>query len=1470
MANTDDSTPASDGDEAHSDESDGPRLPVPTDDALPAARERARERAEDGGRWLMNQFSRRLPLDEQLYETVTAACHDRWACVVKPPKHADDDVLSAGERLCRALHGEVDRVTIELHKTAEDGIEFHYVLERREDADRIRQLVLSSFPHAEVDIERSRLPLKQGDLCRVDRVEYAEDHLLPLLHAGSADAPDRDPLGSVLDTLADSHDGRCVIQTVVEPVEGDWTTRWARGHPHRRDDARWWRLPATRYSRIPAIEFLTPLTVMAAAGWWAVGQWFAGLVPTTALYVGLGLLACAWWSALFGDFGFPHHQSAAQAGEALRHHEWDDSRATREERRTADTISSQASELGFRVSQRLLTMGRRETTVDALRERVGSQLRSSWLDPHSGQQLRLRPLRRIPDALERVADRHPTRRPVKHALDKVLTRPRRRTPSFMGTGELGSVAAHLPDTSSVSKGGIDWAAPRLREKVPPAAPRYRRPGDDGAAEPAASHSPLARAGQLMVERLPGPLAERLAERGVGIERRDGVTVATIPEWVTSESELDIDVDHRETARHKRYGETELKLIKEGDTTTQDDDGDVWMGAFLREIIESKQQRPRDDLLIGYQEDGGTVREVSVPFDTLFTHVFVQGLTGSGKSTLAGAILAQWAHAGFGFAVPDPSGELVADILRWLPEHRHEDVVYYAPEPDVADKIVGLNPLSIPQEPGDDGFGRAVDLAVDEVENGLRTKEGQWGARMIGICRNLARVMISAEEEFTLIDFHDAIATERGREELAERAGKSDQWVAKYTRKIAALDDDDLDSLLRRLNEWVESTVSRTTVAIKDSTLDLEEIVQEDKILLFDNKLSNGALSRMLATVVWSRIWNICRRRPESERKPFCVLADEFDDYVTPNMDVDVQVRNARKYKLSLILMTQYLEAIGHKDIQEALDEECKTEITLRLKGESAPRVANRIGLDDPEYLTKLKRFHALVELEIGGDPKGPFEISLPAPMAPERSVQQAHEQIVEPSLERHGRDPLTDEEIHEEQVLGSSSDRDRFTTTDEDGRVIEDDPLELTDERKRTIVRAIHDEAIVQNGASDGVRLEHAAERIRDYHDRGDELADQSLSTILNRLPTGDGGLIERREGDDGDIWVRCTAEGRTLIFDTGRSGSSGGAGHDQLLRDAYEPLLKLGLRPNIATQDGDTKADGSLSVEWDGVEDVDWSGLSASRRRSLARELAEENPALAAIVLGREAPLSDAEDDSDGPKLGARDLNLALEAEKSTGSTKGGYTGRNVGKAAKAGLRAVLLARPDTAPKVERTLSDTAFKTERYADEGELCHYNLDDLGIAGEHMLRPTVPDDADGRNRTVWIHDITTDERILKDGSGRELARFDSIEDVYSGPRGYPASCPAQEAAPDGFTKVKELLNAHKHGVNDEWPDPNNWEIVVVPPDAEEQEDLALYRDGEAIPLDEVDDHAQQAAQQQRETEIMTDLLNEFDRAPAEQND
>lgn len=1372
-----------------------------------------------------------VQVDDELVETLQQAQEGQWALVVQPPQDADDDVLAAAENLLAPLHQEFNRFSFEFQQTERGAIEFHFVCGSRRDAERIQEQLRSAYPRAEGEIEdRSRLPVDRGQYVTAARVEYEEDFLFPLLNSRSADAPDGDPAKPLFDAMASAQGQQCVLQTVIEPVSNRWTTRWARGIPHRRENDRWWKLPASRDTRFDSIQSSIALTVLTGAGWFCVTQGFVTGPGLRLFFIGLGLLTVAWWWAtLFGNHHIPRRWTAEQQAEALRQKDWTSAKATKGERKTAERIAEQAREKSYRVSMRLLTIADSPSGAREHIDRLNGQLSTAFHDSDSTQQLGLSsvgPLdRRVKREISRVAGRLPRHHRLRMLMNKAHTRARRRNPMYMSGFELVSIA-HLPDENSGGAGAIDFAPPRLRTLVPPAAPRYLRPGADEEPKAIEGKNPsIVRAGRLLADRLPAPLADRLGDRGVGVEHdEDGTVTASIPSWMTEEAALKVAPDRRETAIHPRYGEVELKLTEEGDPSDDSDSGDVHMGAFLREIIESKQQLPRDDILIGYQEQGGQVREVMVDFDTIYTHIFIQGVTGGGKSTLAGALLAQWAHAGHGFAVPDPSGDFVKDILRWLPEHRHDDVVYYSPEPDVAQDIIGINPLSITAEPGDQDYGGAVDQAVDAVENGLRAAEegDQWGNRMIGVCRNLSRVMIRSDEPFTLVDLHDALSSEEGREKLAKRADKTDEWVAKYTRKIAEMDDSDLDAILRRINEWVESTVSRTTIAVRDSSLDLDEIVKDEKILLFDNKLSNSALSRMLATVVWSRVWDICEDRPEDEREPFCVLADEFDDYITPEMDVAEQLRNARKYKLSLCLMTQYLDAIGNKEVERAIDEECKTKITLPMKGDAAGDITRRLGLDDEAYLTKLADYHALVEISVNGKPRGPFEISLPAPVAPERTLAQARKEIVRPSLDRHGREPLTDQEISEEQILSGG-----------------DTAIEGTDamaQRNTTALKAIEDTAIRQGCPGDYIALSNCVARLNDYLETSFRNANDAWRNALQNIP--ETQLAERQS--EGSHEVRVLDRPWLSVGD---DVSAGGKEHALIMEDAYQPLSQLGFVVDVLNQadgtandsmpDGLAKTDDALDLgELDPGEDA---GEIADRVNEF--RTSDEHNQLVRLT---------------GVKDGY------LEAEHSTSGTQPSQAVMNAIEAANDGHRCLYLIRPELASKLHGYLAEQpAGCRSNHNEAGETRFYMRGALSIDGEKMTRP-------GAKDNVWIYEKQTEQYVLRDQSGTEHARFDTATEIFTNADAYP----------EGERTVTTPVIPWHELDGDATMENVEWDIIVVP-EAETDEnddrlrltplDLKLYQaHADNIPLIDLPVSPSERATEDEEedTQIDADMQAVYD--------
>ena len=57
------------------------------------------------------------------------------------------------------------------------------------------------------------------------------------------------------------------------------------------------------------------------------------------------------------------------------------------------------------------------------------------------------------------------------------------------------------------------------------------------------------------------------------------------------------------------------------------------------------------------------------------HMYVIGKTGTGKSTLIANLARQDALHGEGFALLDPHGDLVEQVLRLVPEERQRDLIY---------------------------------------------------------------------------------------------------------------------------------------------------------------------------------------------------------------------------------------------------------------------------------------------------------------------------------------------------------------------------------------------------------------------------------------------------------------------------------------------------------------------------------------------------------------------------------------------------------------------------------------------------------------------------------------------------------------------------------------------------------------------------------------------------------------------------
>lgn len=101
------------------------------------------------------------------------------------------------------------------------------------------------------------------------------------------------------------------------------------------------------------------------------------------------------------------------------------------------------------------------------------------------------------------------------------------------------------------------------------------------------------------------------------------------------------------------------------------------------------------LRLGDNVHGGVTQPVTVSREHRLRHMHVVGASGTGKSTLLLNLILQDLEQGEGVAVLDPHGDLIDQILGYILERRHEDLILI--DPADAEFPVGFNILSAHSE-----------------------------------------------------------------------------------------------------------------------------------------------------------------------------------------------------------------------------------------------------------------------------------------------------------------------------------------------------------------------------------------------------------------------------------------------------------------------------------------------------------------------------------------------------------------------------------------------------------------------------------------------------------------------------------------------------------------------------------------------------------------------------------------------------
>ena len=345
------------------------------------------------------------------------------------------------------------------------------------------------------------------------------------------------------------------------------------------------------------------------------------------------------------------------------------------------------------------------------------------------------------------------------------------------------------------------------------------------------------------------------------------------------------------------------------------------------------------------------------------HVYIIGKTWVGKSTLLSNMIFSDLKHWNGLALIDPHWDLVETVLRIIPENRIDDVVLF----DVSDvsHSVGFNPFyklsqSLPEEKE-----KNKDLVVSTILSVFKKLYGySWGPRLEYILRNVL-LTLADYDKANFLDIIKILTDKKFRQYVVSQISDpviKNFWEKEFAKRSDRFTSEAISPILNKIWQFVSSNVVRNIFGQQENTLDIQEIMDSNKILLVN--LSKWLIWEDNSILIWSFI--VSQVQVETmkraamwftDRNYFTLYIDEFQNFATDSFVVILS--EARKYNLSLVVANQYIAQI-EEDIQNAIFGNVWNLIVFNSWNQDAEILAkqfkNKITVEDIVSIPKFKAY----------------------------------------------------------------------------------------------------------------------------------------------------------------------------------------------------------------------------------------------------------------------------------------------------------------------------------------------------------------------------------------------------------------------------------------------------------------------------------------------------------------------------------
>lgn len=390
-----------------------------------------------------------------------------------------------------------------------------------------------------------------------------------------------------------------------------------------------------------------------------------------------------------------------------------------------------------------------------------------------------------------------------------------------------------------------------------------------------------------------------------------------------------------------------------------------------------------------------MRKFGIKTDDRRRHTYVIGKTGMGKSTLLENMILSDIYAGHGCCYVDPHGDTAEKLINYIPSWRINDVVYFCPS-DVNHPI-GFNIL----ESIDPENRHLVASSLMSVFK--KIWENVWSARMEYILNNTVLALLETPGT-TLLGINRMLSDRDYRLEIVKNVKDpivKQFWVQEFAAYDAKFASEAVAPIQNKIGQFISSSIIRNIVAQSKSTIDLRQIMDQEKILIIN--LSKGRVGedamRLLGGMLITKMQVAGMERvniPEKDRKDFYLYVDEFQNFAVESFASILS--EARKYRLNLIMAHQYIAQLS-EPVRDAVFGNVGTIISFRVGSPDAlflePEFMPRFTAED---LINLPKAGIYLKLMIDGVSSQPFSAFTLPPIA---EVTDSAQKVIEQSRERY-------------------------------------------------------------------------------------------------------------------------------------------------------------------------------------------------------------------------------------------------------------------------------------------------------------------------------------------------------------------------------------------------------------------------------------------------------------------------------------